>query len=244
MNPLTHTTGFPFDSYVFDFDSTMVTLESLDKLIELAIDGAPEGEKAALLAAITAITDAGMGGKKELRDSIRDRLRQVQPDRDAMLKFKELVVTCITEGIRELIEELIRRGKKVFVVSGGLRECILPVSRQLGIPDEAVFANMPKVSDAGLITDFLEHPLAYSSGKVDLVREMRTAGTIPGTACAVGDGSTDLRLFTDGAVDYFFGFGGVADRKNVREGSPEFHLLMKDIHDRLASLDSIPSTAA
>jgi HAD superfamily phosphoserine phosphatase-like hydrolase len=240
MAPSPDTAGFPFDTYVFDFDSTMVTLESLDTLISLAIEGAPEAEKDPLLAAITAITDAGMGGNKELRDSIRERLRQVQPDADTMFRFKELVINCITEGVRELIEELIKRGKKVFVISGGLQECILPVSRRLKIPDEAVFANMPALSDAGLITDFQEHPLAYSDGKVRVINQLRAEGVMPGRVCVIGDGSTDWRTKKEGAADYFVGFGGVALREKVREeaekaGLPYF-LTMKEVRDHLAQL--------
>ncbi len=63
-----------------------------------------------------------------------------------------------------------------------------------------------------------QSPLTVSAGKPDIVREL--AGKRWGRKLFVGDGVSDLR--TRDTVDLFVGFGGVARREKVENGSDVF----------------------
>ena len=64
---------------VLDFDSTIVTVESLDELAAMALEGRPD--RGEVLARIKAITDAGMDGSLPIDRSLAQRLALLSFDR-------------------------------------------------------------------------------------------------------------------------------------------------------------------
>jgi phosphoserine phosphatase len=120
-------------------------------------------------------------------------------------------------GARELVATLAAEGREVHVVSGGLRQAVLPLAADLGIGSGHVHAVPVRLDNGGLYAGW-DHaaPTARSGGKAEVVR--RLAGG--SRAVLVGDGVTDLEARTAGAL--VIGFGGVALRERVRAEADAF----------------------
>jgi len=100
----------------------------------------------------------------------------------------------------------------VHIVSGGLRQAILPLATYLGLPKSHVHAVDIYFNEDGSYRNYdLNSPLARTGGKAVVV------GTLKGqcSLVMVGDGKTDLEAKQAGV--YVLGFGGVVDRAIVRE---------------------------
>jgi phosphoserine phosphatase len=101
-------------------------------------------------------------------------------------------------------------GVRVVLVSGGLRQGILPMARELGIAAEEVRAVDLYLDEQGSYRDFDRgSPLATSAGKEAVVRDL----ALDRPALAMGDGATDIAMKP--VVDCFAAFVGFARRPNV-----------------------------
>jgi phosphoserine phosphatase len=96
---------------------------------------------------------------------------------------------------------------RVVLVSGGIREAIAPLARELGVP---VYAVSLRFDDEGDYVDFdRASPLATQQGKLEIVRSL----ALPRPILAVGDGSTDV--FMKQEADRFVAYSGFALRQHV-----------------------------
>jgi phosphoserine phosphatase len=100
----------------------------------------------------------------------------------------------------------------VHIISGGLRQAILPLAKYLGLPEDHVHAVDIYFNKDGSYMDYdITSPLAKTGGKAVVVSALKGQASI----VMVGDGKTDLEAKQAGA--YVVGFGGVVDRVIVRE---------------------------
>jgi phosphoserine phosphatase len=71
---------------------------------------------------------------------------------------------------RELVYELHKRGKEVYLISGGFKSIIEPIARNLDIPTSNVYANKlkffydGKLLDGTKVHDFLSIVVSFESG--------------------------------------------------------------------------------
>jgi HAD superfamily phosphoserine phosphatase-like hydrolase len=119
------------DAVCFDVDSTFCEDESIDELA--AFLGVGE--------AVAALTARAMGGTVLFQDALAARLDLMRPSKEKLERFLEEHPARLSPGIPELVKELQRRNKHVFLVSGGFRAVIAPIAASLGIPAENVYAN-------------------------------------------------------------------------------------------------------
>ncbi|WP_373048191.1 HAD family hydrolase [Vulgatibacter sp.] len=94
--------------------------------------------------------------------------------------------------VRELVEELVRGGVRVAIVSASNRWLIEAAARALRVPH---VAGVEVEVEAGRLTDRLVTPLPALAGKVHWARTL--LGGAP--ALAVGNGAIDLPLLQDAA---------------------------------------------
>jgi len=128
-----------------------------------------------------------------------------------------LYIAELVDGVQELFAALQLKGKRLHIISGGLRPAILPLAQQLGIPDACVHAVDIYFNEDGGYAGYQEDsPLARNGGKAEICKQLATVGSL----AMVGDGKTDLEAKQAGA--YFIGFGGVADREIVRKQADVF----------------------
>lgn len=196
------------DVICFDCDSTLSRIEGIDEL----------ARRAGLFAEVAALTDAAMNGELALEAVYGRRLDMIRPDRAALDWLAGLYIEEMVAGAAETVAALHAGGKRVHIVSGGLRQAILPLAARLGIAGDCVHAVDVLLDAAGGYRDFArESPLAASGGKAGVCRALRPAH---GRLVMIGDGQTDLEARQAGA--FLIGFGGVVARPAVRAGADVF----------------------
>jgi len=178
--------------------------------------------------AVAAWTNKAMGGDVPFQDALAARLELIQPSTEkvAELMAQRNTDEVLTPGIRELVALLLRKGKQVFLVSGGFRFMINPVAKELGIPEENVFANTILYDEAGQFAGFDSNEFtSQAGGKANAVAHIKATRGF-GTVVMVGDGATDAEAKAasgEGAA-LFVGFGGIARRAKV-EALADWYLL-------------------
>jgi phosphoserine phosphatase len=191
-----------FASIILDVDSTLCGLEGIDWLAELR--GSVTG------AQVTALTDRAMRGEIPLDAVYGERLALVHPSRDEVAALANAYSASLAPQAAYTVLRLRAAGKRVVLVSGGLREAILPVAARLGIPDRDVHAVSVRFDSQGAYASFdTASPLATASGKQLVAKSL----ALPRRVLAMGDGATDLAMRP--AVDAFAAYVGFIRRENV-----------------------------
>jgi len=119
----------------------------------------------------------------------------------------------------------------VFLVSGGFSRIIVPVARQLGIPDGNVFANVLQFDDQGSFVGFDDsQPTSEQSGKADVCGLLKSQFGFR-RLVMIGDGATDMEASPP--ADAFIGFGGNQVRARVKQQAKWFVYSFKELRDEL-----------
>lgn len=205
---------------IFDVDSTLLAVESLDFAVARALASQPGGKARA--AELADITEKGMAGALDFRQSLETRIAMSGLTSGDIMPASVALAELITPGMFDLTMALRGRGHGVFAVSGGFLELLGPALSTLGFMPGDVRANRFEFDEAGAVTGFdRDNPLSRSGGKAVAVRALKTlAGA--STAVMVGDGMTDYEAFAEGAADAFIGFGGVVRREAVAQRAPAY----------------------
>jgi HAD superfamily phosphoserine phosphatase-like hydrolase len=199
---------------LFDFDSTLIDCESLEAILEPALRARPD-----LRAAIRAITDAGMEGRLPFAESLRRRLELAAPTLANVLAFAGTAHRRLTAGMEAVIAGLAARGADVWIVSGAVREALLPLGRRLGLPEGRILGARLRWNDDGSLLG-VDEADGFGRSKVEGVRQLGPRWPAP--RIGVGDGMSDYALLEAGLVDRFVAFTGVVRRAPVvATGAPE-----------------------
>ncbi|MEI8573698.1 HAD family hydrolase [Methylomonas sp. LW13] len=197
-----------FEVVCFDCDSTLSRVEGIDEL----------ARRNGLFEQVAALTDAAMNGELALEDVYANRLDLIKPDQAAINWLAELYIAEMVDGVSDTIKTLQANNKLIHIISGGLRQAILPLAEQLGIPEAHVHAVDVLFDEDGNYQDFARHsPLAVSGGKARICRRLRMHHS---SLVMIGDGKTDLEAKLAGA--YMIGFGGVVRRPLVEEQADSY----------------------
>lgn len=190
-----------FDIVCFDCDSTLSRVEGIDELAANAGIGAE----------MAALTKAAMDGEMKLEDIYGKRLELIQPDQAAIRALSEQYINEMVEDADEVVRILQAFGCEIHIISGGIRQAILPFATFLGLPEDRVHAVDLVFSEDGSYADFdRQSPAAISGGKATICRSITSQEQ---RLAMVGDGITDLETAAAGA--YVIGFGGVEARPKV-----------------------------
>lgn len=191
-----------FASVVLDVDSTLCGVEGIDWLAGLR--GSDVG------AQVTALTNRAMLGRIPLDAVYGERLALVQPSRAEVEMLAALYASSLAPGAARVVRRLRDAGRRVVLVSGGVREAILPVAQRLGIPDADVHAVTLRFTGGGDYDGYdATSPLTTAVGKRALVEGL----ALPPRVLAVGDGATDLAIRP--VVEAFAAFTGFVRREAV-----------------------------
>jgi phosphoserine phosphatase len=192
-----------FDVICFDCDSTLSKIEGIDEL----------ASRVGLGKEMARLTDAAMNGEVLLEEVYEKRLSLIRPDRDSINWLADLYIDEIVDGVQEVFATLATAKKELHIISGGIRQAILPLAKRLGLPATQVHAVDVYFNEDGSYCGYNhESPLARSGGKADICRRLLKS---PGSLVMIGDGKTDMEAKQAGAV--VIGFGGVVDRAVVHE---------------------------
>jgi phosphoserine phosphatase len=193
-----------FKSVVLDVDSTLSGVEGIDWLASLR--GAEVQEWSATL------TARAMEGAIPIEAVYGERMRVVKPTLSEIHELGTVYVDRVAARARETLAQLRSHGVELVMVSGGLREAILPLAKELGISEERVHAVSVFFDGDGEYAGFDERSaLTRQNGKRSAVKEMALEGPV----LAVGDGMTDCEMRP--VVDSFAAYTGFMKRDSVVE---------------------------
>lgn len=191
-----------FNSIVFDVDSTLSGIEGIDWLASR--------RGAEVEAWSASLTERAMNGKIPIEAVYGERMKTVRPDRAEIEELGQIYIDRIAPGAREVFTELRANEIETVMVSGGLREAILPLAKELGVDERRVYAVSIYFDADGQYAGFEEQsPMTRQHGKRITVRDMGLRGPI----LAVGDGMTDSEIKP--VVDGFAAFTGFTRRDPV-----------------------------
>ena len=195
-----------YSSVVLDVDSTLCGIEGIDWL------AARRGPEAGVR--IAELTDRAMSGELALDAVYGERLGAVRPTRDDLAALASAYEKALAPGAEAAIERMRAAGRRIVLVSGGIRNAILPVARRLGIDETDVHAVNVLVDDDGEYETYDAHsPMTTAEGKRTVVAALE----LPRRLVAVGDGATDLAIRP--VVDAFVAFTGYVRRDPVVAGA-------------------------
>ena len=193
-----------FNSVILDVDSTLSAVEGIDWL---AAQRGPE-----IAAWSAALTERAMEGELPIEAVYGERMRIVKPTLPEIQQLGKVYVERMATRAPETIAVLRAHDVEVVLISGGLREAILPLARELGVDKENVYAVSVFFDEQGKYAGFDDASLlTRQSGKRTTVGQMELKGPI----LAVGDGMTDCEIKS--VVQGFAAFTGFTRREAVIE---------------------------
>ena len=191
-----------FRSVVFDLDSTLSAIEGIDWLAAL--------RSPAAAAEVASLTAQAMSGGLPIDQLYGRRLELVRPSAEELALLAAAYRQAVVPGARETVARFRKAGVGMAIVSGGIREAILPFAKWLGFGGADLHAVSVRHDLAGGYAGWEDQsPLATPAGKGVVVRRLALAAPVLG----VGDGNTDLAVKEAGAT--FAAFTGVVRREAV-----------------------------
>jgi len=199
-----------YQTIVIDFDSTLIRGEALEMLAEIALEH--HVMRADILYAIGQITERAMAGDMGFDVALASRLKLFHADKRDVAELIAVLQKEISSSVWQHREWFRQNSSKVYIVSGGFRDYIVPVVDLLGIAADHVYANHFLYDDDSAIIGFApDNPLSRSGGKVAQLSELK----LPRPLIIIGDGYTDYEVRAHGQADQFWAFTENITRPSV-----------------------------
>ncbi|WP_417800856.1 phosphoglycerate dehydrogenase [Tenacibaculum sp.] len=188
-------------NFVFDFDSTLTSVEALDVLAEITLKESPKKEE--IIQEVIHITNQGIDGTISFTESLEKRIQ--------LLSAKKSDLPLLIEELKQKVSPSIERNKEffenfsedIYVISAGFKEFIDPIVAEYNIPSERVYANTFEFDKDGVIVGFdTENPLSKHNGKIDCLQSLNLEGEVQ----VIGDGYSDAVTKEAGVADTFFAY--------------------------------------
>ena len=193
---------------IFDFDSTLIKKESLELILEPLLKDSPEK-----LLEIENITNLGMQGDLDFRESLERRLAIASPTKHSIRDFADKYCpNLLTQGMSELVDTLKHKGYQIWIFSGGLTESIEPFADYLGIARQNIFAVEINWDENGIFVSLDNYNGACDS-KLEAFENAKSL--IKGEVIAVGDGYTDYQLYEADFANKFIAYTEHVTRQKV-----------------------------
>src|SRR3954471_5474592 len=165
-----------------DMDSTLITIECIDELGDLA---GCKGE-------IAAITAQAMRGELDYPQSLRKRVALLKDLEESALARVYDERLKLTPGAEALLAACKRHGVKVLLVSGGFTFFTERLKARLGI-DYAISNTLE--AKGGKLTGGLVGSIVDAEAKAKKFREVAAdLGAAKNQTVAIGDGANDLKM--------------------------------------------------
>lgn len=197
-----------FDIICFDCDSTLSKIEGIDEL----------GRSVDKFDQMALLTNAAMNGELALEAVYGKRLNLIKPDKSQIDWLADLYISEIVEGVERVFSTLLEQDKQLHIISGGIRQAILPLAKKIGIRENQVHAVDVLFNNDGSYHNFNSRsPLVKTGGKAVVCKQINNSHV---AMAMIGDGKTDLEAKQAGAK--VIGFGGVIQRDIVVEQADVF----------------------
>jgi len=199
-------------NFIIDFDSTFTQVEALDVLGEIALSDSPD--KSERLKKIKDITDEGMNGSLTFRDSLEQRIKLLNANKNHLPKLVEELKKQVSKSFKRNIDFFDKHRDRVFIVSNGFTDFIVPIVTDYHIKAENVYANSFKFDDNGNIVGYdKDNVLSSNNGKVEQLKRLDLKGDV----YVIGDGYTDYEIKAAGLANKFYAFTENVNRDSVTD---------------------------
>ena len=211
-----------FRTVVLDVDSTLTGIEGIDWLAARRDPGTASR--------IAALTERAMNGEVPIESLYGRRLDLVKPNATEVAQLGNAYREAAAPRARQTIAELKEAGVAVHLLSGGLREAILPFAEWLGVVADRVHAVGIRFESSGRYGGWETlSPLATGTGKATVLSLLDA----PQPILMVGDGSTDLATRAAGVV--FAAYTGFVRREAVVQGADHVISSFDELHTLVLS---------
>ena len=186
----------------------------MDVLGEISLEGKSYKQEA--LDKIVQITNGGMDGKVSFRESLQQRV--------ALLEARKEHLPELISRLKNLVSNSFQRNRaffedhtdRIFIISNGFKEFIVPIVSEYGIKEENVFANTFVYDENNNIVGFdTDNVLSANNGKVEKLKAMNLKGDV----YVIGDGYTDYEIKAAGLANKFYAFTENVSRQNVLDNA-------------------------
>ena len=175
-----------------DMDSTLITIECIDELGELA------GKKAE----IAAVTAQAMRGEIAYPESLRRRVAAIAGLEETALARVYEERLRLTPGADALIAACKKHGVKLLLVSGGFTFFTERLKQRLGI--DHTISNVLEVK-SGKLTGALVGEIVDADAKAAKFRAvLKELKASKEQSVAIGDGANDLKMMNEAGVSVAF----------------------------------------
>lgn len=213
---------------IFDFDSTLIRVELLEELAAVALKNREDKEE--VLQNLKKITDLGMKGELAFEDSLTQRLALIELSEETLEEVKANIHKHISDSVAANKEFFKNNASDIFVVSGGFKPLILPVTNSLGLKPANVFAN-EFVLESGVVKGVDKTiPLAFKGGKAEQIKQLNLGLDV----WMIGDGYTDYEVKLAGLADKFIAYTENVSRPNVVENADSVATSIDEIIEQIA----------
>lgn len=196
--------------FIIDFDSTFTQVEALDVLGEISLKNDPK--RAEKIQSIKDITDLGMEGSLNFRESLVRRLDILEATKPQISELITELKTKVSKSFQRNKEFFEENADNIIIISNGFKDFITPIVGEYGIKSENVFANEFIYDESGKIIDFnRDNVLSKNGGKSETIKGLNLEGDI----YVIGDGYTDYEIKESGLANKFYAFTENVDRPKV-----------------------------
>jgi D-3-phosphoglycerate dehydrogenase len=196
-------------TYVLDFDSTLVSCESLDELARLSLKHHEDQHD--IMQELEHITHRGMAGELAFDESLAARLQLFAATRAEIHTLTSYLISHISPSALASRSWVHAHRNHLYIVSGGFEEYIIPIAEQLGILADHVFANRFLFDNDTVIGYDTKRLTSRPSGKALQTKALH----LPHPIIAIGDGYTDYEIKAAGIADEFWAFTETITRPKV-----------------------------
>ncbi len=186
---------------ILDFDSTLISTESLDLLSEVCLKS--RQDSISTISKIKDLTNKGMIGDITFYDSLIQRLKYLDIKNCHLDQLVEKLFLLISPTIKKNQAWLKKNRMDIFIFSGGFKRIIDPIAFSLGLKIDQVYGNDFTFSNDGSINGVnFKNPLSQSNGKFLLAKNLDIKKKI----IMVGDGMTDSEIKQLGSETVFIAY--------------------------------------
>ncbi len=200
--------------YVFDFDSTLTSVEALDVLAEILLEG--KSNKDEVLKEIQEITNLGIDGEISFTESLERRIKLLNAHKEDLAGLVDKLRHKISKSIEENKAFFKDYADDIYVISCGFKEFIDPIVAEYNIPSDRVYANTFEFDPKGNIVGFDEtNVLSSHNGKIECLKNLNLEGEVQ----VIGDGYSDYVMREAGIADKFFAYTENVHREKAADNA-------------------------
>ena len=193
---------------IIDFDSTIISHESLECIAEFALF--KNKNKKNIIKKINKLTNLAMNGNISFQDSLDKRLSLMNISDKNILDTIEYLKNKIDLSFIENINFFKDHINDIYIVSGGFESIIKPLMQHINDLDWKVYANKFIKDKNNNVKGINKNNILYR-GKVEAVNSLKLNKEI----IVVGDGYTDYELKKNGLAKYFLAYTKYIKRDKV-----------------------------